>query len=555
LGYWTWDAEQNKFEISPFLAEICHLEPSYFEGELQNYLNLIDASRRPAVKAVIDAAAQGLQVEDIEYQLRSDLQDAITVRQDTALIDQGGHAFVTGTIKDITKQKESEKIIHQLAYFDELTGLANRVHYQNRIQQSIKAASRSKQEFAFLFLDLDEFKYVNDSFGHNIGDQFLQAIALRIQGVVREEDFAARLGGDEFCIIANNITDEFQAVDIAERCLSEINQPLILGPHHLKPRVSIGIAIFPKDGDNEHDLMKAADTAMYSAKTAGKQRYAYYRPEMTSLAIKRMQDEQMLREALETEQFELYYQPQVSMLSGAMVGVEALIRWRHPLRGLIGPGEFIALAESLGLIGKIGIWVIERACQQMMSWQQQGFALRTVAVNISPLHFRDPRLVDTLQRVLQQTQLPAQYLELEVTETVMQTQIDIEIFAKLKKMGVKIAIDDFGTGFSSLASLKDIPVDCLKIDRVFVQDVLFNAQTPILLGTIIGMANAMEFQLVAEGVETIEQALVMSGLGCEIIQGFYFCRPLPAEAIVSMFDKDFRLDVVDAHQSARLDHD
>ncbi|OAI05735.1 response regulator [Methylomonas methanica] len=550
LGYWTWDPKQDKFEISPFLAEMCQMPADYFRGELSNYLNLIEAADRKIVQTLIEAAAQGEQVEYVEYRLRPDLETPISVRQDTALISSGQLSFVTGTVQDISKQKQSEQIIHQLAYFDELTGLASRVHYHKRIQQTIKASARGKLEFAFLFLDLDEFKYVNDSFGHNIGDQFLKAIAQRIQSVVREEDFAARLGGDEFCIIASSITDEFQAMEIAERCLQEINRPLILDTHHLKPRVSIGIAIYPKDGENEHDLMKAADTAMYSAKSAGKQRYAYYRPEMTGLAIKRMQDEQTLRDALEYQQLELYYQPQVSMLDGRMIGIEALVRWRHPLRGLLGPSEFIPLAEALGLIGKISDWAIQLACEQLIAWQKQGLPLLTTAVNVSASHFRDPQFPFTLREILKHTQLPAHYLQIEVTESAMQTAADLEIFKKLKAMGVKIAIDDFGTGFSSLASLKQLPVDCLKIDRTFVQDVLFNPQTPILLGTIIGMANAMDFSLVAEGVETIEQAMVMSGLGCQVVQGYLFSQPLTAAELPAMFDKDFRLEFIQAKQAA-----
>ncbi|BBL58775.1 EAL domain-containing protein [Methylomonas koyamae] len=545
LGYWTWDAKQDKFEISPYLAELCRTSPDYFQGQLGKYLALIDVADRKQVEDVVNAAVEGKEA-CVEYRLLSESDEPITVRQDTALINSGAQSYVTGTVQDISKQKESEKIIHRLAYFDELTGLASRVHYHSRMQQTIKAAARAQQEFAFLFLDLDEFKYVNDSFGHNVGDQFLKAIAQRIQSVVREEDFAARLGGDEFCIIVNTITDEFQAMDIAERCLQEINRPLILSGHHLKPRVSIGIAIYPKDGDNEHDLMKAADTAMYSAKTAGKQRYAYYRPEMTGLAIKRLQDEQMLRDALEQGQFELHYQPQVGMRDGRMVGIEALARWRHPQRGIIGPGEFIPLAETLGLIGKIDQWAIRSACLQLLSWHSQGLPLLTMAVNVAASHFRDPQFVVSLRDILQQTGMPAEYLQLEVTESAMQNPADMEVFRRVKDVGVKIAIDDFGTGYSSLVALKHMPVDCLKIDRIFVQDVLINPQTPILLGTIIGMAHAMQFCLVAEGVETIDQAMVMSGLGCQVVQGFLFSAPQPAAALPALFRKDFRLEFVDA---------
>ncbi|MGR8929292.1 MAG: EAL domain-containing protein [Gammaproteobacteria bacterium] len=542
LGHWTWDPKNNKFEVSSFLAELCRVERGYFQNDIHNYLELIDEPSRALVLDTISAAEKGERVPTIEYQLRSDSDCPIFVRQDTALTGRMVRTLVTGTVQDVSKQKESEKAIHHLAYFDELTGLPSRVHYQDRIRQIIKATARQRRHFAFLFLDLDEFKYVNDSYGHHIGDQFLQNIANRLRRVVREEDFAARLGGDEFCIIATSINDDFEAIEIADRCLKEINLPLILGGHHFNPRVSIGVAIYPKDGNNANDLMKAADTAMYSAKSAGKQCYAYYRPEMTEIAVRRMQDEQSLRGAIERNEFEIYYQPQVSMRTGHIVGLEALLRWHHPDRGLVSPNEFISLAETIGLIGKIGDWVIREACGQILRWHQQGFPWLRVAVNISPSHFRDPQLFERLRDVLEETAVPSEYLELEVTESVTQTQLDLAIFKRLRAMGTKIAIDDFGTGYSSLASLKKLPINCLKIDRIFVQDVLLNQQTPILLGTMIGMANAMGFSLVAEGVETLEQALVMKGLGCDIIQGYLFSKPLPAADVARLFGKNFQLD-------------
>ena len=542
LGYWTWEVENDHFTLSPYLAELCQIELDAFQGNLEGYVDLVTPNDRHKVEEAIYATLEGRTNQNIEYIIANGRPKGLCVRQETALITDGPHMIVTGTVQDVSDQKETEKIIHQLAYYDELTGLASRAYYQERIEQIIKAARRNREEFAFLFLDLDEFKYVNDSFGHNIGDQFLKAVAQRIKLVVRDIDFAARLGGDEFCIIVENITDDYHVMDIAERCLQEINRPLVLGSHHLKPRVSIGISIYPKDGDNEHDLMKAADAAMYSAKNAGKQCYAYYRPEMTGLAMQRLHDEQMLREAVENEQFVLYYQPQISMLTGEITGIEALVRWQHPERGLVGPVDFIPLAENLGLIGKIGQWVLAKACEQMVSWHKDGMELIDVAVNISPLHFREPTIFETIQHVLEQTQLPPSCLQLEVTEGVMQTQDNMEIFAKLKKLGVKIAIDDFGTGYSSLASLKELPVDCLKIDRTFVHDVLYNSQTPVLLGAIIGLADAMKYSLVAEGVETIDQALVMSGLGCQTIQGYYFSEPVPAGKIPSLMAKDYKLD-------------
>ncbi len=543
LGYWTWYVEKNTFEMSAYLAELCRIDLKHFSGTLQGFIELINPEDRAHVEGVIYAALDGAIAAPIEYRLLTDDGDMLVVNQDTALLDNGPHKIVTGTVQDISRQKESERMIHQMAYYDELTGLCSRAFYHERIEQIIKSCKRNQKQFAFLYLDLDEFKYINDSFGHNIGDQFLQAVAQRIQLVIRDVDIAVRLGGDEFCVLVNDLSDEFQAIEVAERCLDEIHHPLILAGNHLKPRVSIGIAIFPKDGDNEHDLMRAADSAMYSAKKAGKQRYAYYRPEMTALAMKRLQDEQALRDAVENRQFVLLYQPQINLLTGHIQGLEALIRWQHPQRGLIGPGEFIGLAETLGLMKKIGDWALYTACHQMMQWHLDGSPLVQVAVNLAVSYFRDAGLAESVRDALTQSRLPAEFLELEVTESVMQDPGDIEIFREIKRLGIKIAVDNFGTGYSSLATLDKIPFDSLKIDRCFVHDVLYNTQTPILLGTIINLSNAMGYRLVAEGVETIEQLLIMSGLGCHNIQGQFFSRPVDAAQIPALFQRDFKLEL------------
>jgi diguanylate cyclase (GGDEF)-like protein len=390
-------------------------------------------------------------------------------------------------------------------------------------------------------MDLDGFKDINDSFGHNIGDQFLKAIAQRIKQVIRDIDFASRMGGDEFCIILTNITDEESVVEVATRCLQKINQPLSLNNHQLIPRVSIGVALFPRDGNSETELMKAADMAMYSAKEAGKQRYVFYSPDIASQAIHRLKNEQMLRAAFEHEQFSLQYQPQISMTTGRIVGLEALVRWRHPEKGIVAPNEFIGLAEQLGLIVDLGDWVLKTVFDQIVEWRNNGVPLVRMAVNISPYHFKNATLLNTVQELLKNTQVPAEFLELEVTESAMQTEGHIDVFKQLRALGVKIAIDDFGTGFSCLASLNQLPLDCLKIDKIFVDDVLYNPHTSLLLGTIIGLANALGYTLIAEGVETKEQALVMHGLGCHIIQGFYFSRPVSSEKIPALLNVDFTL--------------
>jgi diguanylate cyclase (GGDEF)-like protein len=541
LGYWNWNMELNKFTISSHLAALCKIEVKDFDGSLQGYLQLVHSQDRSYVKDSIRATIKDETDKTIEYRLLVADSSPIEVRQEMERIDGNVGVMVRGTVQDITQQKENVKKIHRLAYFDNLTGLASRAYYQVRIEETIKNAKRRDEQFAFLFLDLDGFKDVNDSFGHNVGDQFLKSIAARLKNVVRDIDFAARLGGDEFCIIVGNISDEYNAAEVADRCLEDINLPLSIESNQIKPRVSIGIAIFPKDGENEHDLMKAADAAMYAAKKAGKQRYAFYSPEMTSMAKKRLRDEQLLQTALDQEQFLLYYQPQISLQDRQIVGFEALIRWQHPDGDIVLPGEFISIAESLSLIDKVDEWVLHKACQQIVELNRSGSQIPKVAVNISARVFEMQRFPEMVSSALKQSGLPPEILELEVTESVIQVESNIEIFEKLKILGVRIAIDNFGTGFSSLSSLKELPADCLKVDSIFVQDVVVNSQSSLLLGTIFGLANALDYTLVAEGVETEQQALVMDGLGCQVAQGNFFSAPVSIEELPGLLNTDFSL--------------
>ena len=537
LGYWTWYIKNNQFQISAHLAELCGIQPEQFDGTLDGFIQLVHPQDRDFVKDIIISAAHCKTLENTEYRLQVAKSEAIVVYQEMETITDNSELIITGTVQDITRQKETEKQIRRLAYYDNLTGLASRTYYHERIESLIKTAGRRNEQFAFLFLDLDDFKEINDHFGHHIGDQYLNAVAHRLKFIAREIDFIARLGGDEFCIIIDNIIDDDDVTEVANRCLQKINQPLLLSNHYqIMPRVSIGIAIFPRDGQNERELIKAADTAMYSAKQAGKQCYVFHSHDMAHKEIQRREKERLLREAFKKEQFILYYQPQLSMNSGQIIGMEALIRWQHPEQGIILPENFITLVEQLGLIVELGNWAIKTVCEQMSKWHRSGLPFIQVAVNLSPAHFQDLGLIDTVQDLLNKTGIPAQYLELEVTESAMQTKGHIEVFKQLREIGVKIAIDDFGTGFSCLASLKQLPLDCLKIDKIFVEDMLYNSHTSLLLGTIIGLANALDYTLVAEGVESKDQALVLQGLGCNILQGFFFSPAVPPEEIPALIN-------------------
>ncbi|WP_347985894.1 EAL domain-containing protein [Methylomonas sp. AM2-LC] len=537
LGYWTWHASRRQFVISEHLAELCGIVVQTFDQTLDAYLALIHPEDRHLVKDSII----NLKHTAIEYRIEVGVNQYIDVHQEIETLTDNNNILITGTVQDISDQKQSAQQMHQLAYFDNLTGLASRAYYHKRIDDFIGYAHRHEQQFAFLFIDLDGFKSINDSFGHDVGDEFLKTVAERIKLVIRDIDFAARLGGDEFCILLDGIADKHSAAEIAERCLHTINQPLQLNQQSIKPRASIGIAFYPNDGSNETDLMKAADAAMYAAKQAGKQRYVFYSEEMSSQNLLRFEIEQMLLEAFELNQFLLHYQPQISMQTGRMVAMEALVRWQHPEKGMIPPNDFIPLIESMGLIVELGNWVLRNACQQILQWRAQGLPFMKVAVNIAPKHFQDPALLITIQELLKETSIPAQYLELEVTESALQTEGSLHIFTELRKLGLTIAIDDFGTGYSCLASLKQLPLDYLKVDKVFVDDVLTNTHTALLLGTIIGLANALGYIIIAEGVENADQALVMQGLGCQIVQGYFFSRPVSSEKIPDLLNIDYTI--------------
>jgi diguanylate cyclase (GGDEF)-like protein len=542
LGYWTWDKQRDHFTISDQLAQLCGIDLNTFDGTLAGFINLIHPKDREFVKDVINAAAHSKAIQHIEYRVNAKPSEIIEVQQEIEALTSKNLLFITGIVQDISHKKQAEKQIHRLAYFDHLTGLANRSYYQERMEDIIKSAAQRKAQFAFLFIDLDGFKSINDNFGHHIGDVYLQEIAQRLKLIAREIDFIVRLGGDEFCIIVNNITDEASVSEVAKRCLQKINQSLMLNNHQIKPKASIGIALFPKDGNSEPELLKAADTAMYLAKQTGKQRYIFYSPDMANQTQQRLEKESMLREASAKEQFVLHYQPQVSLKTGKIVGVEALARWQHPEKGIISPGDFISLAEQLGLIAQLGHWALKTACEQIAEWHRAGLPYIQVGVNISPAYFQDPSLLDTIKELLDKTQVPAQYLQLEITENGLQAVSRIEIFGHLRKLGVKIAIDDFGSGFSSLASLKQLPLDGLKIDKMFIEDLMTNPHTPLLLGTIIGLANALNFTLIAEGVETKDQASVMLGLGCTVMQGYLFSRPVSGSEIPALMAHDFSIE-------------
>jgi len=539
VGYWQWDSGADHIMVSEHLAEMLGLsDVSSFEG-LDDFINFIDPQDREFIRDRIISVSRDGETSSDDYRLLTLESETLAVHQELARPRDSGD-IVLGTVQNITEQRESEQKIRQLAYSDALTGLASRAYFHKHLEDVIKAAHRRSERFALLFLDLDGFKDVNDSLGHDVGDMLLKEIAERLQNAIRETDFVARLSGDEFCIMADNISDQYDAAYVANNCLELMNEPVNLGKQIIRPRCSIGIAYYPDDGEDSKSLLKAADSAMYAAKENGKHRYVFYQPEFTEKAQDRLKVEHDLRLSIDNDELELHYQPQIELRTGRIMGFEALVRWNHPTRGMIPPLEFIDIAERIGFIKSLGEWVLNTACTQAMIWREMGLPHFQLAVNISPSHFQDADFTDMVEKTLTKSGFPGSSLELEVTESVIQPGGEnLPVFNRLRDMGIKIAIDDFGTGYSSLASLKYLPIDHLKIDRIFITDMLDDPKSSILLGTIVGVAHALGQTVIAEGVEEGDQLKVLNAIGCDIIQGYYFSKPVPALEMPALAHTDF----------------
>ncbi|WP_235071074.1 bifunctional diguanylate cyclase/phosphodiesterase [Leptolyngbya sp. Heron Island J] len=439
----------------------------------------------------------------------------------------------------VMERDQAQKRIRELAYIDDLTGIANRANFYQVLEASIKRSNRNTSRLGLLYIDLDNFKSVNDSLGHDAGDLLLQEIAKRLQKVTRETDFVARLSGDEFCILVNDVNNDYSTAHVAHSCLEVISNPVELLARKFTPACSIGIVHYPDDGTDLSTLIKAADTSLYAAKERGKNQYTFYKPELTQEAEYRFRVEQNLREAIEKQQLSLVYQPQVQILTGNIIGVEALSRWNHPRLGQISPDEFITTAERIGMIKLLTEWVLTTACSQAVAWKKAGLPAIRMAVNISPIHFLDKSLVSLIKHVIDETGILPSELELEVTESVVQTdEQNLSIFQDLKDLGVSLAIDDFGIGYSSFASLKHLKVDCLKIDKYFINDMLVDHKSKSLIGSMIEMCRNLEHEVIAEGVETVEQCNMLQQFGCETAQGFLFSKPVSSDEISKLLNSN-----------------
>jgi len=430
-------------------------------------------------------------------------------------------------------RKRAEETIKHLAYHDALTDLPNRMLFRDRLTVALAQARRAKRMLAVMFLDLDHFKVVNDTAGHEGGDKLLLSVARRLGGLVREGDTVARVGGDEFAILSSEIAHVEDAPEVAERILEGLRRPWVVQGQEFHVSTSIGIAMYPSDGDDAESLLRNADTAMYRAKERGRDNYQLFTPAMNATIAERLAVEGSLRRGLERGEFVVHYQPQVNLRSGQVVGTEALVRWQHPDRGLVPPAEFIPVAEDTGLIVPLGEWVLRTACAQNRAWQEDGLPPLRVAVNLSARQFQQRNLIDMVAQVLEDTGMDPHCLQLEITEDVAMQDVDITIavLRSLRAMGVEIAMDDFGTGYSSLSYLKRLPVSAVKIDRSFVRDLTIDPNDAEIVAAVIAMAHNLKLNVIAEGVETEEQFALLKQRDCDEMQGYLFSRPAPTEAI------------------------
>lgn len=441
--------------------------------------------------------------------------------------------------EDITQRKRDEETILHMAYHDALTDLPNRSLLNDRLTQALVHARRNKQMLAVMFIDLDRFKTINDTLGHAIGDQLLQSVAKRLVNLLREGDTVARMGGDEFILLLPGITQAESAAKIAYKILEAFKPSFYFNDHELHVTSSIGIALYPDDGEDAETLLKNADTAMYRAKEQGRNNYQFYTPAMNATAFERLVLENNLRRALERKEFVIYYQPKICLQTEQIVGMEALVRWQHPELGLISPAKFIPLAEETGLIVPLGAWVLHTACTQSKTWQNAGFPPLDIAVNLSARQFQQPDLVEMVARVLEETGLAPYHLQLEITESIAMQNVEftVKMLRKLKEMGIRILLDDFGVDYSSLSYLKRFPLHALKIDQSFMHDISTNSYSAMIITMIITLAHSLKLNVIAEGVETKEQLDFLKQLHCDEAQGYYFGPPISAEEFTQLLQK------------------
>jgi diguanylate cyclase (GGDEF)-like protein/PAS domain S-box-containing protein len=532
----------NKRELLYIPSSLDKVGTAINEYSYKDILQFVHPDDLPNITRKFDELYRTYDTQIAEFRKRDSENEGKWIwmeAQGKAIVNEQNELdYVIVTVKNIGERKKYEEKLRQLAYFDSLTGIANRSYFEKYIKQLIE----SQTVFALCYLDFDKFKWINDHFSHQAGDYFLQEAVKRVQSVLRSEDFFARIGGDEFVLLLPNITKE-EVTKLADELVQTFHKPFYYEKQLIQSTLSMGIAFFPKDSDRIEQVMKYADQALYNVKKRGKNGYEFYRPTPNRKAI----IEQDLPFAILREQFYLCYQPKIKLGNGATMGVETLLRWRHPSLGEIPPLDFIPLAEQSGFIFEITLWVLKHACCQVKEWQSQFPGLK-LAVNLSPFLLNRTELIQHITDILHDTKFAPEHLILEVTESGLMENFETgkHILTQLKNIGVQVAIDDFGTGFSSLAYIRNLPVSLLKIDRSFIQGIAENSKDATIVDTIIHLAKSLDIQVLAEGVETYHQVALLQQMDCDFAQGFYFSKSLEAEKLHKWLEEHNR-SVLDHH--------
>lgn len=517
------------------------------DAEIQNMFEWIAEEDREILAYAIEHTFATRKEYTVECRLNTKREKPIwTETKINPLMDEHGdvNSLILVT-RDITERKQSEELIHYLAYHDALTDLPNRRMYVQHLTKEIMQAKRFQSNMAVLFLDLDRFKDVNDSFGHDVGDMLLVEAAKRLKECVKPEDMVARLGGDEFTMLVSQLNDREEAAAVAEQIMNELQRSFTLNGQVLNISCSIGISMFPQDGDNAEDLLKRADTALYTVKSHGRNGYDFFDPSMEAKSLERILMENELRKALEQEQFQIYYQPKMDIITGTLTGMEALVRWVHPELGIISPNRFIPIAEESGMIIPLGEWILKEACKQNKLWHDQGYELK-VSVNLSARQIYQRDLLTMIRETLAETELAPEWLELEITESIFVKMDEATIvLQQIRDIGIQISIDDFGTGYSSFSYIKSLPVDTIKIDASFIRDIHHNQESQAIVKAIVTIAQSLNMNVVAEGIELSDQVEALQQNGCGLGQGYLFSRPLAT----ADFDRYLRNDQGDVNST------
>lgn len=495
-----------------------------------------EGDTRQAVRHELELAEHEGKYTNETLRIRKDKSVFLAEVVTTALFDEEGKLRGFGrVVRDITERAEAEETIRHQALHDPLTGLPNRKALDERLEIMIRQAERHHSKIAVMFLDLDRFKNVNDSLGHMIGDTLLKEVASRFRATIRAEDTVARLGGDEFVLLLSEVTHSGDVINVSKKIIEAMQAPVQIGQHSLHITTSIGIALYPSDGTDTNALLKNADTALYRAKELGRNRYQFFNQTMNVQASERLTLETSLHKAIDANELELYYQPIINTKSENLAAVEALIRWNHPQLGKIYPNEFIPLAEEIGIIFQMGEWVLRTACRQLKAWQEQGISVPAMSINLSARQFSEPRLMETIKTIINDSDIQSDRLEFEITEGIAMENLDrtVNILRYMKQIGINITIDDFGTGYSSLNYLKRFPLHGLKIDKSFVRHAITNSQDATIIRTIIAMAHSLGLKVIAEGVETEQQLNFLKQLDCDRVQGYYLGMPMPGTELVT----------------------